>query len=191
MARMPLEERRRRLIDATVALVAEGGVASATTRAIAARAGMPLASFHYAFTSHQDLVLATLHRLVETEVTEYNGLTLFEATAEGNIASALQQHLDDVVHRGRDYRSLQELLLYVSHLPGHGDLPLRYRDRRIVRMQGKLQGVSDARGVTFPMPVDELAAALVVAADGITMALLTGADPASVRSTLPLLLRLA
>lgn len=190
MTRMPLEERRQRLIDATVAVVAERGVAGATTRAITAQAAMPLASFHYAFASHQELMLATLHRLVDTEVTENNDLTMAGATLEENVTSALTQHLDDVLHRMADHRSLQELLLHVSHLPGHGGLPLRYRNRRVERMRQKLQAVADALGATFPLPVDDLARAMVVVADGVTLALLTGTDPAEVRATLPLLVRL-
>ena len=54
MARIPAAQRRDALIGAALQVVADRGVAAATTRAIVAEAGMSLASFHYAFESRDD-----------------------------------------------------------------------------------------------------------------------------------------
>lgn len=64
MPNIPIHRRRDMLLDAGARVIARSGVASATTRAIVAEAGMPLASFHYAFTNHQEFLL----RLIEREL---------------------------------------------------------------------------------------------------------------------------
>ena len=56
VARMSADERRSKLVDAAIRVMTRDGVAEATTRAIAAEAGMPLGVFHYAFRSKQELM---------------------------------------------------------------------------------------------------------------------------------------
>ena len=65
MPNIPVSRRRELLLEAGVRVIARSGVTAATTRAIVAEAGMPLASFHYAFDSHEEFLL----RLIERELT--------------------------------------------------------------------------------------------------------------------------
>ena len=58
MARLSLEERRQNFIDAAVQVVANEGVARATTRRIAEVAGAPLAGLHYCFKTKEELFQA-------------------------------------------------------------------------------------------------------------------------------------
>jgi DNA-binding transcriptional regulator YbjK len=52
--------RRAALLDAAIEVIAEGGVGKATHRSIAARAGMPLSTTSYFFSSLDDLIAAAL-----------------------------------------------------------------------------------------------------------------------------------
>lgn len=63
MARMGAELRRQDFVEATVKVIAEHGVANATTRRIAAAAGCPLASLHYVFHTKDDLFYAVYESL--------------------------------------------------------------------------------------------------------------------------------
>ncbi|WP_430292813.1 TetR/AcrR family transcriptional regulator [Pseudomonas sp. B1-22] len=63
MARLGAELRRQDFVEATVKVVAEHGVAKATTRRIAAAAGSPLASLHYLFHTKEDLFYAVFELL--------------------------------------------------------------------------------------------------------------------------------
>lgn len=63
MARMGAELRRQDFVEATVKVIAEHGVANATTRRIAAAAGCPLASLHYVFHTKNDLFYAVYESL--------------------------------------------------------------------------------------------------------------------------------
>jgi AcrR family transcriptional regulator len=53
------------LIDAALRVMARGGVQTATTRAICAEAGMPLASFHYVFDSQHELMKELLRKVID------------------------------------------------------------------------------------------------------------------------------
>ena len=67
MTRIPATERRAALADAALIVIARDGVAAATTRAIVAEAGMPLASFHYAVASRDELLRDVVDLVVAGE----------------------------------------------------------------------------------------------------------------------------
>ena len=69
MARLDADSRRQQLVDAAVKVIAKHGVAGATTRRIAAEAGAPLASLHYAFHTKDDLFNAVFETLWYTPQT--------------------------------------------------------------------------------------------------------------------------
>lgn len=58
-------DRRQRIIDATVDVIAEVGVAGTTHRKIAMRAGVPLGSLTYHFTGLDELLHAAFERVAE------------------------------------------------------------------------------------------------------------------------------
>lgn len=62
--RRSVEERRQQLIDAALTVMADQGLARATTRAITDEAGLALGAFHYAFTSKDELLSATIEHVV-------------------------------------------------------------------------------------------------------------------------------
>ncbi|POA48315.1 TetR family transcriptional regulator [Pseudomonas sp. MPR-ANC1] len=64
MARIGAEERRQDFIEATIKVIAEHGVANATTRRIATAADSPLASLHYVFHTKEDLFYAVYESLI-------------------------------------------------------------------------------------------------------------------------------
>ena len=64
MARIGAEERRQDFIEATIKVIAEHGIANATTRRIAAAADSPLASLHYVFHTKEDLFCAVYESLI-------------------------------------------------------------------------------------------------------------------------------
>lgn len=88
MAHTPVEERRRALIDAALRVIATHGLSGASTRVIVAEAGMSLASFHYAFTSRDELIDLLITEVLAREEksiapAEMQGRSLVELLAEG------------------------------------------------------------------------------------------------------------
>ena len=67
MTRIPAAERRAALAAAALTVIARDGLAAATTRAIVAEAGMPLASFHYAVARRDELLRDVVDLVVAGE----------------------------------------------------------------------------------------------------------------------------
>ncbi|WP_395505587.1 TetR/AcrR family transcriptional regulator [Ectopseudomonas hydrolytica] len=63
MARVGAELRRQDFVEATVKVIAQHGVANATTRRIAAAADCPLATLHYVFRTKDELFYAVYESL--------------------------------------------------------------------------------------------------------------------------------
>ncbi|WP_344441684.1 TetR/AcrR family transcriptional regulator [Kitasatospora nipponensis] len=87
--------RKTHILDATLDVIADHGVAGTTHRHIAARAGVPLGSITYHFTSLADLQAQAFARYVELQS------AVFEALFEG--VGTREQFLDvlvDLVHGG-------------------------------------------------------------------------------------------
>ncbi|GAC48824.1 TetR/AcrR family transcriptional regulator [Gordonia aichiensis] len=68
LARMSVDDRRTALVESAYRVIADHGVEGATTRRICAHAGMPLASFHYAFESRTALLWAVMEKAVPEDV---------------------------------------------------------------------------------------------------------------------------
>ncbi len=64
MSNLRVGRRRELLLEAGERVIARVGLEGATTRAVVTEAGMPLASFHYAFTSREEFVRLLLDRHV-------------------------------------------------------------------------------------------------------------------------------
>ncbi|HCF1376798.1 TPA: TetR/AcrR family transcriptional regulator [Pseudomonas aeruginosa] len=90
MARVGAEVRRQDFIEAAVKVIAEYGVANATTRRIAAAANSPLASLHYVFHTKDELFDAVYESLIDTPQQSLLHVTA-GATAADSVAEILRQ----------------------------------------------------------------------------------------------------
>ena len=192
MTRMPLDERRERLVAAALAVVKRDGVAGATTRAIVTEAGMPLGAFHYAFGSRDELLgavveaVAELDRLAAEPALESRPGAL--GPPEGGTLAA-------VLLRGMD--------LFLDHLAADPYAELAFLE---VTLHGARQdlddGVSRRRysvayaapeyllarsakvcGYEWTMALSHVARLLVGALDGITIAYLADHDLDAARAS--------
>lgn len=90
MARIGAELRRQDFIEATVKVIAEYGVANATTRRIAMAAGSPLASLHYVFHTKDELFYAVYESLINIPQPSLEHMPAGTTTAE-YVAQMLRQ----------------------------------------------------------------------------------------------------
>lgn len=67
MPHIPAEERRRQLVEAALRVIAKVGLDAAGTRQIAAEAGAPLSSLHYAFRDKNELLASVYQYLVDRD----------------------------------------------------------------------------------------------------------------------------
>src|SRR6187402_1088899 len=97
MPRIPSSDRRALLVEAAIRVIARHGVAGATTRAIVAEAGMSLASFHYAFRSHAEMMRELVAFVVGAEVESVFKSLRLGRDIRAALRAGLQAYLDYVI----------------------------------------------------------------------------------------------
>jgi TetR/AcrR family transcriptional regulator, regulator of biofilm formation and stress response len=97
----PRQDRSRRrrdaLLRATIELLGESGAKSVTHRAVAERAGLPLASTTYYFRSVNQLIEEALKLHVAERVAELEGLAMLALAASGASAQDIAERLAEVL----------------------------------------------------------------------------------------------
>jgi AcrR family transcriptional regulator len=181
MSRLPVAERRERLLAAAFAVIARGGVAAATTRAIVDEADMKLASFHYAFASREELLGELVEQVVGAEATALELDPAAGSTLEEILAAGLRRYFDGVRADPARERAMFELTQYAMRTEGMQPLAAR-QYARYRRLAAEALAEAAARsGCAWPAGTDQTAAHLVALTDGITLAWLadTAAAPTS------------
>ncbi len=111
MARLSLEERQQNFIEAAVQVVANEGVARATTRRIAEAANAPLAGLHYCFRTKEELFKAVFEVNIKLGL-EYICHDLTPGMGlHGAVSVILKAHYEWL----RGNRSMQQAQLELCH----------------------------------------------------------------------------
>lgn len=179
MPRIPAPERRAALARAALTVIARDGLAAATTRAITAEAGMPLASFHYAVASRDELLRDVVELVVAAEGTAAAEYLQQATTPRDAIARALTGYLDHVRSEPGLEQAMFELTQYALRTPHLADLPAeQYRSYHALAA-GLLEAGASALHIEWSIPVPDLARLLVTLTDGLTLAWLADRDDAA------------
>lgn len=160
------ERRRHELISAAAALLRSGGFDAVRHRAVAEKAGLPLASTTYYFESLDELVLAAVERTSRDELAEGHALS-------GDAAELVLDLLLGPESRGG---GLDAVLLRYERLVGAGRRPYLAPLMRELRVEldALLAGILARAG----HPLDEVALRdLVSLVDGAVISALIEADP--------------
>jgi AcrR family transcriptional regulator len=187
MSRIPATERRAALARAALAVIARDGLAAATTRAIVAEAGMPLASFHYAVPSRDEL----LRDVVELVVAEEGSAALAPLLARaGSIREAtvlaMTAYLELVKHDPGREQAMFELTQYALRTPGLDDLPAEQYARYHALAIELLDAATAQHHPDWRVPMPDLARLLVSLTDGLTLAWLADRDDAAAERSIDL-----
>lgn len=185
MVRMSAADRRAEVVEAAIAVVAEEGLAAASTRRIAERAGVHQGIVHYVFADKDDMLKAVVERLVE--VMEQLFLTALddEPTLVAGIRRATELFWDAAAADPGLQLAQYELTAWALRT-GRGDLAAWQYDRYRAVIRAALATVS--RDKPVPVPLDDLADLLLSAIDGVLLGSLVRRDPAASRRELDLLL---
>ncbi|WP_062316580.1 TetR/AcrR family transcriptional regulator [Demequina maris] len=190
MTRMPVEQRRAALVDATLAVVERDGLAGASARAIVTEAGMPLGALHYAFASLDDLLAAAAAAVTEQErLAVQHLLAAPGAGLEDALAAGLSAYVDLLAARPARELAFLELTLQASRSRlGDPPAPGGYAPA-LALMAELLAAAAEAAGVRWREPVDALARHAVATLDGITTTWLADHDTAAAHGTARFLAR--
>jgi DNA-binding transcriptional regulator YbjK len=117
------ERRRQELVTAAAALLRSGGFEAVRHRAVAERAGLPLASTTYYFSSLEELVTAAVERTSLDELGEVRAQ--LDALPDGELGTdeLVELILDHLIgHESREH-GLEAALLRFERLVGAGRRP--------------------------------------------------------------------
>jgi len=180
VTRISATERRAALARSALVVIARDGVSAATTRAIVAEAGMPLASFHYAVGSRDELLRDVVELVVAEEGNAALGSLLGQAAdVRETIRLALSAYLGLVRSDPGREQAMFELTQYALRAPKLSDLPADQYARYHGVAEGLLKTGAHRLGIRWTVPTSDLARLLVTLTDGITLAWLADRDDAA------------
>lgn len=176
MARISSAERREAIIRAALRVIQREGVHGATTRAIVKEADMPLASFHYAFRSRDEMLHELVAHIVEGEGRAVAATISGAGDVRSAVRAGLQAYFDTLTAEPNREQAMFELLHYSMRTKELNDLPhAQYEMYR--RTAGELLRVgAEAVGATWRLPLDHMARLLVTFLSGLTLAWLAERD---------------
>jgi AcrR family transcriptional regulator len=179
MARMSAVDRRSALLKAAFRVIAAEGVAGATTRAIVAEADMSLASFHYAFTSRDEMMRELIGHVIENQA-----VAAFESLRYGSdirtaVRDGLQAFFEVVLADPGHEQVMFELMQYSLRTPELRALPSEQYAGYRYAVGELLQTAAADTGVGWLLPVDDVARMVVAITDGITLGWLADRDTAA------------
>ena len=106
--RMPDEEKRERIVDAVLQVIADHGVQGTTTARIAAEAGVSEPTIYRTFRSRQDMLLAAADRVWQQRRDELEAFEV-EATDAMDHLQRICEHHTEGIQKTRVVRFLTEL----------------------------------------------------------------------------------
>jgi AcrR family transcriptional regulator len=122
---MSAADRRLALLEAAFRVIAAEGVHGATTRAIVAEADMSLASFHYAFTSRDEMMHELIAHVIENQAVAAFESLRFGADLRTALRDGLQAFFEVVTADPAHEQTMFELVQYSLRTPELADLPRR------------------------------------------------------------------
>jgi TetR/AcrR family transcriptional regulator, regulator of biofilm formation and stress response len=168
MNRMNVDDRRAKLVDAAIEVMARDGVSHATTRAIVTEAGMTTGAFHYCFFSKEELVLEVMRSLHERAFEIVS--SELDATAGGVdvIDRVVGAYVDHVASDAARRQLVFELNLHALRESGLRDAAVKHHRAKLDGAEGLLQRMADAAGFRWRHPTEELARLTMGVVDGVS-----------------------
>nr|WP_238421174.1 TetR/AcrR family transcriptional regulator [Gordonia sp. 'Campus'] len=185
MARMSVDQRRSALIESAYRVIADHGVEGATTRRICAHAGMPLASFHYAFESRTALLCAVMETAVPTDI-ERMLHTVLPAAEYGPMPDkvAIRENMQRQFHAFYDLLKadpgrMQAAIALGIYAHNHPELQQvgKHMYEQLYRVSSEgLRTIAELTTAVWTTPVEELGPLIIAATNSITLVYLSTAD---------------
>ena len=191
VARMSAEDRRAQLIDAAIRVMTREGVAKATTRAIAAEAGMPLGVFHYAFRSKAELMAVVTRTIAQQSKAEIDAATLSGGSDDPFelIVSGLYAYFDHVVAHPGQHLVTYELTTTALRDPELEEVAKQQYDYYLGELESLLVAVAKLLDFEFTVPVPVVTRYVFSVTDGLALNWLARGDEDEARQVVDLTAR--
>jgi AcrR family transcriptional regulator len=182
--RIAAQDRRAALLDAAVRVIARDGIARASTRAIAAEAGMPTASFHYVFDSYDAMVERLVTVILEAQQAEVASGVAAAGDLRTFATGALLGWLDRAVAGPDTEIALHEVLAWSRSAPHLPDLAATVYGAYEDSVRSFVAAAEERFGVRWRVPSADVARFVLVVLDGVAARWLVDRDEAGARTAL-------
>ncbi len=184
MQRIAVEDRRQALLAAGLRVVARDGMARASTRAIAAEAAMPSASFHYVFASHDAMVEELVASILEEQTAAITASVGGAGTLREFAGRALQGWMDRAAADPEAEIALHEIVGWSRSAPDLRHLAAAVYDRYAATATAFVEAAEARFGVRWTVPPEDVARFVLVLTDGVAARWLVDRDEAAARRAL-------
>lgn len=179
-----VDERRARILEAAISVLARDGIAETTTRKIAAEADVNQAMLRYYFGSKDDLLFAVLQ-----EMTRQTRMVVQQAMPRGKVLrEILRKGLLGFWQRFEERPELQvmqhELTLYALRNPDSAWLARQQYDGYCAVVETLFEEGLSTIGKSSAIPLPELARFTVGSIDGLVLQFVSNRDTARARRDL-------
>jgi AcrR family transcriptional regulator len=192
VARVPVQDRRAQLVEAAISRAVREGLAATTVRGIADEAGVSLSTVHYCFVSKNDLLRAVARAIagplsapVTTAITAMSGDgAQGPAGVEDVLRAAFRAYWE--VARSTPGRQLlsYELTTWSLRSDAGPSVARDLYDSFHATVEGFVDAVSRACGVTWSVPAPLMARTVVATTTGVRLAWLVDDDDEAAVATL-------
>lgn len=175
-ARVPVEQRRRNLVEAAFRTMAECGIQRATTRAICAEAGVHQSVFHYCFDSKKELYQELVRVLVEDMVDAAVLAPHIDPDPVTAIRISLQRIWDQAKAQPHRQHFAYELTTFVMRDPELVDLASWQYQQYFEQSERLALAIGKATDTEWSVPLPVLSRMLTTTMDGLVLGWLTDRD---------------
>ena len=154
---VPVAQRRAQLADAALRVMKRDGAWTVTTRAVAAEAGVPHGSVHYAFTTKEALLEAVIAADTEHAIAYLNAAAARSGTPAQALAAATGAYANAVRSDPETELVLQELTLMAAREPRLRELMTRSHETYRAGTTALLAELARRHDARWDAPVDVVA----------------------------------
>jgi len=181
MARMSALERRGQLIEAGLRVIAREGMHGATVRAIAAEAGVPLATFHYVFDSRDQMIGEAYAYIAVLPEDDLEEVLPRDATPEDAVRALFLLWFERFLEHPEYELAVMEIMAYCSRTPALAQLPAEVQERYLEVVIGGVELLRERFGASGGLSARDVATLILHTTDGITYCWLRTRDTAASR----------
>lgn len=182
--RIAVEDRRTALLAAALRVIGREGMHGASTRAIAAEAGMPTASFHYVFASYDAMVEQLVTGILAAQTAAVAEEIAAAPTLREFIAGALDGWFDRTAADPDSEIALQEIIAWSRSSPDRRHVAVGVYQHYTDTIDSFMRTAEELFGTRWAVPSADFARFVVVLTDGVAAHWLVDRDVAAARTAL-------
>lgn len=170
MVYVSAEVRRKQLIDAAKWTLQSDGIAQCSLRAVASRAGVPLGTMQYVFSSKESLLRAVIESVIDDISIVLETSADVDHGLENAIHTGISTYWEAMVHKEADLQIMQyELTTYALRSVNQQDLAGWQYSRYVDIVANWFKEAAERSGETCAMSFLKLARLTVALLDGIIL----------------------